>query len=460
MAAALGQPYAVTTSLAETDLAKGKEGTLFTLNDPSCRDRNITLLKPLIPDIAIFHGVCADEKGNIVLSSPHGEGVWAAYAARRGVVASVERIVTADVMSAYSADCVIPSQRVLAICEAPRGAHPQSLASRGFAGIEGYDDDYRFMQEASEACSETPRAKQWFDSWIALAGGHEQYLAKLDARSDVSASYKQIIPPKRIQAAKEKPSRSILPSQKEALIILGARTIVEKVRVAQSRGTCYDTLLAGVGSSHIAAWLAAEQLAAFGIPVKVVAEWGLYGMSAEPGDTYLFSRSNARRCEASIGIAEILGGMVAGNSRCLGVLAAAEIDEMGDVNTSMLANGRWITGSGGGNDVASNADAIVIAMASPERYVRKVAYVTSPGRRILDVVSQFGVFTRSSPRAKFELSSWLLAAPDGDRMSPGQLVAQHTSWTAETKNACMEPAVSSEELRRTREFDPDGNFRI
>ncbi|MFD3330834.1 CoA-transferase [Streptomyces sp. NPDC058701] len=456
MAAALGQPYAVTTSLAGTDLVTGKEGVLFTIPDPECDERTVTLLKPLRPDIAVYHGVCADERGNIVLSSPHGEGVWAAYAARRGVVASVERIVPTDVMAAHSPGCVIPSQRVLAICEAPRGAHPQSLDSRGIAEIEGYDDDYRFMQEASDACAEAPRAKAWFDAWIGLPGGHQQYLAKLDAHSNAGIFRN---PRPTVLPGPERNHPGPLPTQKEALIILGARTIVEKVSAARSSGPSYDTLLAGVGVSHIAAWLAADQLRTSGMPIKVVAEWGLYGMLPEPGDTYLFSRSNAQRCEASTGIAEILGGMVAGNRRCLGVIAAAEIDESGAVNTSRLRDGRWITGSGGGNDVASNADSIVIALASPERYVRKVAYVTSPGARILDVVSQFGAFRRSSPEEKFELGSCLTVGMDGNSADPKQLVARYTSWTAETENARAEPYITSEELSRVRRLDPDGIYR-
>ncbi|CAO0831569.1 hypothetical protein SMICM17S_12720 [Streptomyces microflavus] len=52
--------------------------------------------------------------------------------------------------------------------------------------------------------------------------------------------------------------------RQEQLIVLGARAVAELVR---ERG--YDTLLAGIGASHMSAWLAARLLAADGVQVQV-----------------------------------------------------------------------------------------------------------------------------------------------------------------------------------------------
>ncbi len=51
------------------------------------------LLEPLAPDVALVHAAAADPAGNLVFSEPLLDGVWGAWAARRGVVATVERVV-------------------------------------------------------------------------------------------------------------------------------------------------------------------------------------------------------------------------------------------------------------------------------------------------------------------------------------------------------------------------------
>jgi hypothetical protein len=51
----------------------------------------VGLLAPLVPDVTLVHGAVADESGNVALSEPLLEGVWGAWAARRGVIATVEK---------------------------------------------------------------------------------------------------------------------------------------------------------------------------------------------------------------------------------------------------------------------------------------------------------------------------------------------------------------------------------
>ncbi len=55
-------------------------------------------------------------------------------------------------------------------------------------------------------------------------------------------------------------------------------------------------------------------------------------------------------------------------------------DRDGSLNSTELAGGRFLVGSGGANDVASRATAcVVVTLARPERLPETVAYVTSPG---------------------------------------------------------------------------------
>ncbi|NLU76580.1 acetate CoA-transferase [Streptomyces sp. HNM0575] len=433
-AAATGQRAVLTSSLAGTCLAEGKEDSLRHTTDPFTGEEGV-LMRPLRPDVTVVHGVCADRRGNVVLCRPHGEGPWPAYAARLGVLASVECIVDDEVVDAMPDQVVVPGQRVLGLCEAPFGCHPQSLRTQGLAGVPGYLDDYAFLSHTAEACSDDETARRWFTDWIAPS--HDDYLSGLGEKRLRALTGPPPTAPPPVRDGPE-------PSRKESLMILGARTIANLVR-----GGDYDTLLAGIGASHVAAWLAAGRLRSEGRTVRLVSELGFYGIRPHTGDVYLFSQLHG--AEQLSSIADILGGMVAANPRCLGVLAAAETDSSGNVNTSVLPDGTWLTGSGGAHDIANAADCVVLAASGRRRYVPKVAAVTSPGRRVKAVVSDFGVFARRSEG--FALASHFGA------VDPDRLVASRTSWDVPADGAVVEEPVTAAELDALRRLDPYGHHR-
>ncbi|MFH9397961.1 CoA-transferase [Streptomyces sp. NPDC017556] len=468
MAGALGQPFATTGSmLAETDLRHGKEGKLHLVPHPEDPERTVTLLSPLRPRFTLFHGVAADRRGNVVACPPLGEGAWAAYAATEGVLASVEAIVDDEVIAAMPDRVVIPAARVLGLCEAPLGAHPQSLRTGGLAGIDGYLDDYDFLTDIVAACKDPEAAAAWYEKWVGGVGSHSDYLERLGGTRRGALVFPA---PPGAPVAAEKDRSPVdgyaAPTEQEQLIVLGARTIADLVR---DRG--YDTLLAGIGTSHMSAWLAARLLGRDGVQVRVAAELGLQSMDPEPGDVFLFSQRHAERSQMLAGVAETLGGAVAANPRCLGVLAAAEIDPDANINTTLLPDGRWITGSGGANDIASSVDCVVIAVASARRYVPRLAHLTSPGLRVRDVVSQFGRFTRAEAGAAFELVSWLPPVPGRGRAEkdlpdgPEAAVRDLTGWefpeasTGVSGFLTDEKAVTTEELVLLRTMDPEGFYR-
>ncbi|WP_405438074.1 CoA-transferase [Streptomyces anulatus] len=468
MAGALGQPFATTGSmLAETDLRHGKEGKLHLVPHPEDPERTVTLLSPLRPRFTLFHGVAADRRGNIVACPPLGEGAWAAYAATEGVLASVEAIVDDEVIAAMPDRVVIPAARVLGLCEAPLGAHPQSLRTGGLAGVDGYLDDYGFLTDIVAACKDPESAAAWYEQWVGGLGSHADYLERLGGTRRAALVFPA---PPGIPVAVERDRSpadgSAAPTEQEQLIVLGARAIVDLVR---ERG--YDTLLAGIGTSHMSAWLAARLLGRDGVQVRVAAELGLQSMDPEPGDVFLFSQRHAERSQMLAGVAETLGGAVAANPRCLGVLSAAEIDPDANINTTLLPDGRWITGSGGANDIASSVDCVVIAVASARRYVPRLTHLTSPGLRIRDVVSQFGRFTRAGAGAAFELASWLPPVPGRGRTEkdlpdgPEAAVRDLTGWefpeasTGVSGFLTDEKAVTTEELVLLRTMDPEGFYR-
>ncbi|MFI5656703.1 CoA-transferase [Streptomyces anulatus] len=468
MAGALGQPFATTGSmLAETDLRHGKEGKLHLVTHPEDPERTVTLLSPLRPRFTLFHGVAADRRGNVVACPPLGEGAWAAYAATEGVLASVEAIVDDEVIAAMPDRVVIPAARVLGLCEAPLGAHPQSLRTGGLAGVDGYLDDYGFLTDIVAACKDPESAAAWYEQWVGGVGSHADYLERLGGTRRAAL----VFPappgvPVAVEQDRSPADGSAAPTEQEQLIVLGARAIVDLVR---ERG--YDTLLAGIGTSHMSAWLAARLLGRDGVQVRVAAELGLQSMDPEPGDVFLFSQRHAERSQMLAGVAETLGGAVAANPRCLGVLSAAEIDPDANINTTLLPDGRWITGSGGANDIASSVDCVVIAVASARRYVPRLTHLTSPGLRIRDVVSQFGRFTRAGAGAAFELASWLPPVPGRGRTEkdlpdgPEAAVRDLTGWefpeasTGVSGFLTDEKAVTTEELVLLRTMDPEGFYR-
>ncbi|MGW1296368.1 CoA-transferase [Streptomyces sp. NPDC002533] len=458
MAAALGQPFATTGSmLAETDLRHGKEGSLHLVAHPEDPERSVTLLAPLRPRFTLFHGVCADRRGNVVAVPPLGEGAWAAYAATDGVLASVEAIVDDEVIAAMPDRVVIPAARVLGLCEAPLGAHPQSLRTGQLAGIDGYLDDYAFLTDIVSACKDPRTAAAWYEEWVGGVGSHAEYLEKLGEQRRAALVFPTGAP----RTPHTPVDVSAAPTEQEQLIVLGARAVADLVR---ERG--YDTLLAGIGTSHMSAWLAARLLARDGVQVQVAAELGLQSMDPEPGDVFLFSQRHAERSQMLAGVAETLGGAVAANPRCLGVLSAAEIDPDANINTTLLPDGRWITGSGGANDIASSVDCVVIAVASPRRYVPRLTHHTSPGLHVRDVVSQFGRFSRTGPGAAFELTSWLPPVPARGRTpqdlpdGPEAAVRELTGWDAGVgESLADEKAVTTEELALLRTMDPEGCYR-
>ena len=88
-AAARGLPAVVTGSLVGSSMAE---------NPDFCGRRHAVRgtsgsCAPLAPDVTLLHAAVADEEGNLALSEPGLEGSWAAWAAKRGVIATVEQVV-------------------------------------------------------------------------------------------------------------------------------------------------------------------------------------------------------------------------------------------------------------------------------------------------------------------------------------------------------------------------------
>src|SRR5690606_5300275 len=101
----------------------------------------------------------------------------------------------------------------------------------------------------------------------------------------------------------------------------------------------------------------------------------------------------------------------------------------------------------------------------------RLAHLPRPGRRVRDVVSQFGRFTRTGAGDAFELTSWLAPVPGRGRTEadlpdgPEAAVRDLTGWdfpdgsTGVSAFLHDEKAVTTEELALLRTMDPEGCYR-
>ncbi|WP_046469377.1 CoA-transferase [Allosalinactinospora lopnorensis] len=448
VAGATGAPVAISTSLIGTDLERGLASA-----DPPLLTRldgeRAVLLPELRPDVTLLHAACADRQGNLYLYGPLGEGWWGAMAAREGVLATAERVVEEPPEGMTR----IPADRAIAITPCEFGAHPQGIPALPQCGIPGYLDDYDYLTELAEDCRSPRTRKRWFTHWVTEVKDHYGYRARTGKPRpgpDGLATW----PSRSATAPSPTPAKDVEPTWRERHIVLAARAIVDRVLEGGHR-----TLVAGIGVSHVATWLAAQWLRDQGHPVQVHAELGLIDMRPEPGDVFLFSQRHVANCGAFGSTLDVLGALTPGTGRhTLGVLSAGEIDARGRINSSRTSTGGFLVGSGGANDFASRFEVLVVAPASPKRYVERTGFVTCPGDRVGTVVSQYGRLTREHPGEDFRLRTWCppFGRQDAD---PLRTLRDSTRWPLPDSVPVPERPIDFDEVARLRALDPEGIYR-
>ncbi|MHB1774518.1 MAG: CoA-transferase [Acidimicrobiales bacterium] len=380
-AAARGLPAVVTGSITGSSMA-ANEGFARVATPFG----EVGLVSPLVPDVALVHAAVADRRGNLALSEPLLEGVWGAWAARRGVVATVERVV--DDLDGLGHRVRIPGHLVRAVVEAPFGAHPGGCYAPGLPAAT-YGEDIAFWVDAAAAARQDVGA--FLRTWVREPADHEAYLAalgrrrldRLTARADPRSWQED-------DAAHPVP-RDEPASDWEVAAALGAREVEATIAV-----TGADAVLAGAGVANLAAWVAVGRARQQGSPVQLTAELGLLGYEPTPADPYIFNHrvfpGTPHLSDASTVLGMVVGGPATTVVACLG---AAQVDRSGNLNSTRLAGGRFLVGSGGANDVASRAAAcVVVTLARPERLPPEVGYVTCPGGQVRSVVTDRGVLRR------------------------------------------------------------------
>jgi acyl CoA:acetate/3-ketoacid CoA transferase alpha subunit/acyl CoA:acetate/3-ketoacid CoA transferase beta subunit len=443
-AAARGLPALVTGSLAGSSMARND--AYAEAETPFGR---VGLVAPLFPDVALLHAPVADRRGNVALSGPLMEAPWAAWAARRGAVVTVEAVV--DDLSPWGHMVQLPAHRVLAVVEAPFGAHPGGLFARGLP-VPSYGEDVGFWA----ACRAAARGDfdAWAREWCLEVPTQEAYLERLGAerlawlraRSDPESWREDA-------AAHPVPVPEVVPASGwEVAAALGARLVAERVAALGA-----DAVLAGAGVANLAAWVGVGKARADGREVRLTAELGLWGYEPTPADPYIFNHRVFPGAEMLADASRVLGMIVGGpGTRTIACLGAAQLDRSGNINSTQLPGGRFLVGSGGGNDVASRAlECIVVTLARPDRLVEACAYVTSPGERVGWVATDVGVLRKHDGVLR------LAAVPAGpgplaDRV---RLARERCGWDLDVEPAVGElDPVTDAEVLALRRYDPERLF--
>jgi acyl CoA:acetate/3-ketoacid CoA transferase beta subunit len=415
------------------------------------------VVAPLVPDLAIVQGVASDPNGNVVMASPYGEGAWGALAARNGVIACVEKIVSTDDIRRHNTQVRIPGHVVRAVCEVPFGSHPYGSFSGGFTAVPGYIEDAGFIAGVAAACRSREAFSMWLEEWIFGTADHDAYLAKLGSRhlqllqSEADANHWQSELPA-IELAVERAREATV---EEIMIIASARRIARAVRRAG-----HETLLAGIGASNLAAWLAERTLTAQGVDIALVSEIGIYGASPRPGEPFVFSNRNLATARCLTDVSITLGTLVSGaHNRCLGAIGAALIDQSGNIASTYDNSGGFIVGSGGANDIASAASEVIVTVRHGlSRLVSRVEHVTSPGRAVRTIVTSKAVLERDAEDAPFRIASVM---PAGAQTLAGALadIKVDCGWSlAECADVAFEAPPTDDELATLRMFDPQRTF--
>ena len=463
MAGAMDMGCITTKSMVGSSIGLDVADSFKEIDDPFNSGKKLAVIKALTTDIAMIHGWAADPLGNVITGAPHlvGKDVWGARASLNGVVVTVEKIVSTEFIREHSTLVTIPGRMVNSVSEVPLGAHPQSFPAWGMnaKGFDSYGADYDFIRYYRSAARNPDSLPVWIKEWIADCPTHEDYLKKLGDQK-VSAikgkvnvnSWESVLQDiSGTVSAEEQATRA------ERMMSAAAREI--KNTVLKNR---YETMLVGMGTGLMAAWLAYYLLREEGYSINLIVGTGLVGYVPRPGDPQNCSMLNTMTAEMMTNELESYGVLVGGlNNRCLSILGAGQIDKYGNINSSRTSDNSYLIGSGGANDAVNAEAAIVVTPQNSGRFVEEVNYVTCPGNKVKMVISDKGVFEKLGADREFTLTRYISGAnPPLTKEAHIQEIRDNCGWNLKLSSDIAEvPFPTKRELAMLRAFDPEGLFR-
>lgn len=390
VAAAKGQPFALTHSLAGSSMASENGDDFLQITDPFGGGTTVNLIRALHPDVAIVHVDAADEEGNAILMPPFEEGTWGAKASRRGAIVTAEHVVSTDYIRRHSHLVQLPGRYVKAVVHAPYGAHPGPFGSGILPDLRRYEEDEAFNSSYFAAVRDPLALRNWVDEWILGLSSHSEYLDKL-GESRLSG-LNSVAPPLPDASKEPAPAQSLTSSgdekctDNEIIMTLAMRHILRQQAKKE-----YDVFLVGAGLSEVPATAAHTVLTSHGSRISLVMGHGYFGFTPTPGRSDPDASTSVMTTDAIDIYGTILGGR---RGSTLAILGAGQVDQFGNLNSTII-NGNLLTGSGGSNDAASTCDVLHVTRLSRKKLVEKVDYITCPGGTVSAVITERGIFEKS-----------------------------------------------------------------
>jgi glutaconate CoA-transferase subunit A len=168
-AGASGLPFITMNQTAAGDLENSNPNYRRVVDPYSGRE--VVVLPPLNPDVAIIHVQRADANGNAHVWGIIGEQKEAAFAARR-VILTAEEIVDEEIIRSDPNRTLIPEFIVSAVCHEPFSAHPSY--TQGY-----YDRDNSFYLKWDQISETSQGVQEYLDEWVFGVRGRAEYWAKL-----------------------------------------------------------------------------------------------------------------------------------------------------------------------------------------------------------------------------------------------------------------------------------------
>jgi acyl CoA:acetate/3-ketoacid CoA transferase beta subunit len=180
----------------------------------------------------------------------------------------------------------------------------------------------------------------------------------------------------------------------------------------------------------------------------------MIGFRPVEGDPYLFNRANAASALFHSGFVQTLGVMAGPAARrCLALLAAAQIDGRGNINSSRTSDGRFIVGSGGANDLGSGgATCLVVMPLKKGRFAETLPFTTTPVRRLRAAATDLCLLERNRD-GRLQVTGVMceLGTEDATRAEIASRCGDDLPVSSDL--ARFDPP-SDEELELLRSFDP------
>lgn len=168
-AGATGLPFIPMNQTAATDLER-VNSHYRRVTDPYT-GREVVVLPPLNPDVAIVHVQRCDANGNAHIWGIIGEQKEAAFAAQH-VILTAEEIVDESVIRSDPNRTLIPDLVVDAVCHVPYAAHPSY--TQGY-----YDRDNPFYLAWDQISESREATDAYLEEWVYAVHDRNEYWKKL-----------------------------------------------------------------------------------------------------------------------------------------------------------------------------------------------------------------------------------------------------------------------------------------